>query len=313
MMIQEGDYFSIFTFISRPIAVIVLAIIVTILGPLAGIPRCLALISALNNTYIPLAEKTTFIIPLFICLLAYYLVVNRGNLIDIIGKFLAPMKIAALFVVIIVGLWTSGKIGASSHISIEQVKTALGMGYNTMDLLAGIFFANMIYSHLRIKFKEHQVIDRKEQIKVALKASLVCSLLLIIIYSLFALVAAGHASSLASAGIASIIKVLSQQILGVEGGILVCMAVTLACFVTVVALTTITADFIFRTFLQKKVRYKICVIGVLAISFLVSEQGFSSIVALATPVLEVIYPGIVALLVLSHLSKFLTKKLKKRI
>ena len=76
------------------------------------------------------------------------------------------------------------------------------------------------------------------------------------------------------------------------------VVVALACMTTAVALVSSSASF-FEKLCRGKVKYSVFVIIICVFSAVVSNLGLDRIVAIASPVLDVVYPPTLVLIVLS--------------
>ena len=90
-------------------------------------------------------------------------------------------------------------------------------------------------------------------------------------------------------GRAQLIMVIIEALMGKVGMVLFGVVVGLACVTTAVALTSSAAAY-FTELCRGKVSCKVFVIAICVFSAVVSNLGLDRIVAVAAPVLDVIYP-----------------------
>lgn len=96
------------------------------------------------------------------------------------------------------------------------------------------------------------------------------------------------------------------ELLGKAGSIILSIAVSLACLTTAVGLTATAGNF-FSQF-SEKLNYKTVVYLVCAFSGFFAISGVDTIIALAVPILTVMYPLTIVLIVLSFFDKYIKYK-----
>ena len=101
-------------------------------------------------------------------------------------------------------------------------------------------------------------------------------------------------------GRAQLIMAIVEALMGKVGMILFGVVVGLACVTTAIALTSSAAAY-FAELCRGKVPYKAFVIAICVFSAVVSNLGLDRIVAVAAPVLDVIYPPTLVLIFISLL------------
>ncbi|MEG1973268.1 MAG: branched-chain amino acid transport system II carrier protein, partial [Oscillospiraceae bacterium] len=114
----------------------------------------------------------------------------------------------------------------------------------------------------------------------------------------------------AGVGQSSLLIAITKGLLG-EGGILLLgVIVAFACLTTAVGLLTSSATF-FATVSKGKLPYTVTVFAFAIFSCVVSNFGISTIIAFAAPILELIYPVLVVLIVLSLFDKITNTNVHK--
>lgn len=86
-----------------------------------------------------------------------------------------------------------------------------------------------------------------------------------------------------------------MKVMGPSAGSLVCLTIILACLTTAIALISAFTDFIQRVLLKGAISYEVCLTLSLAMTFVMSTFEFSGISSFLGPILEVCYPGLIAL------------------
>lgn len=98
---------------------------------------------------------------------------------------------------------------------------------------------------------------------------------------------------------------IAMQSLGFFAAPCVCLAVIFACMTTAIVLTSLFSDFLRHEVSREKLSTKQTLLITLTIGFLVSTLDFAGIARFLGPVLELIYPALIALTVVNIANKFL--------
>jgi LIVCS family branched-chain amino acid:cation transporter len=93
----------------------------------------------------------------------------------------------------------------------------------------------------------------------------------------------------------------------------VCVAIVLACVTTAIALTSLFADFLRTEVARHKIGNKIALATTLGIGVVVSTLEFSGIAKFLGPLLEMIYPALIALTLINIGLKVWEYQREKRI
>lgn len=324
MILYDGDYRNFFGRVGKIPGFLLALTILTLLGPLGSVPRCIALSYSTLKASFPNLSSIYF--SAAACVLIFFLTVKKNRLIDLLGKFLTPALLITLFIIIMKGLLTPVDTIASPQSTENLFWYGLKEGYNTMDLMAAFFFSSAIITLLKngpketiqaqgialaISEEKNRVDDslvggRKltdevnkapNYLKLTIKASFVGAILLALVYIGFSYIASFHGQSLAISGKDELLSALTIKIAGPSAGLLACTTIALACLTTAIALSAVFSDFIQKEVLQNRVRYEWVLAGSLLATFFVSTFEFNGIAAFLGPVLEVCYPCLIVLTV----------------
>ena len=96
-----------------------------------------------------------------------------------------------------------------------------------------------------------------------------------------------------------VLSKVSWHILGDIGKTLLSVSVSIACFTTAVGIITGAADFMKNIFGNSEMVYKLVVVFSCILGVFVGQTGVENIVSIAVPVLVLIYPVIMALILLN--------------
>jgi len=292
MTLFQGDYESFFARMGKFPGQVIIWLILALIGPFGGIPRCMSLTYATFNVYMPELNLSYF--SCFFALALFFATVRKTKIIDLLGYLFTPILLVFLFIIVFKGVTSEGFSLRSMPMSgIDALSYGLKEGYNTMDLLAAFFFASIVFQ--KFKQKKEGIASDQETVLEFIKASIVGAVLLALVYGGFAVTSAVFSRELIHSKPDHLLGELGRLLLGSSGGFIVSMAVLLSCLTTAIALTTISADFIRERIFKNKIGYQSTVCLVLILSVLVSSLQFSGIVKVLAPVLQVCYPSLLAL------------------
>ncbi|MFN0065124.1 MAG: branched-chain amino acid transport system II carrier protein [Chlamydiales bacterium] len=305
MLLFEGSYTNFFKRIGKVPGFILVLIILAVIGPFAGVPRCVTIsystLSVFKIGQLPGVNLVTF--SLLNCLLIYIFSIRPTKILSVIGNILTPILLASLSVIILKGIFGFPHADPSLHTKWESFSRGFLEGYNTMDLLATFFFSSVVLLCLRSTKEKPTPEQKRHFLRVAGLGGLIAALLLISIYVSFCYLAAGYSSHLVGVPGHELLGVLAFQLLGPYAGLFVGIAVFFACLTTEIALATIFARFLSESIFQGKISYRTALLGTLAISLLVSTLRFDGIAAFLSPILQLCYPALIILCILNLLHK----------
>ena len=296
----KGDYREFFKRIGNIPSLIVILLLLCIIGPFGGIPRCITLTFSTLKVYFTSMELLPF--TLIACAIVFLFSWKQGKIIDLIGYVLAPLLVILLGFIVIKGIVNTPLPKPLLNQEVPHpFLYGLKEGYNTMDLMAAFFFSSLVYQKLRLK--TGCSIDARGLLGPIFKASLVGAFLLSLVYIGFSYVASNYRNQLMNIPIDQLLGKTGQIILGPYAGLIVCLSIALTCLTTAIALTAISAEFLQKEVFKNKLRYELSLFSVLFVTATVSSLEFNGIVALLAPILEVIYPSLLVLCVFNILYK----------
>ncbi|MCB9228689.1 MAG: branched-chain amino acid transport system II carrier protein [Deltaproteobacteria bacterium] len=297
----DGDYLRFFSRLGRAPGWLIVLMIMGLIGPFAVIPRCIILSYGSLKTLSQDLNLTVF--SAASCLLIFLCTFRQQRILDILGLALTPILLLSLATIIWQGLLVPADSSSSDYTSWEALLFGLSEGYNTMDLFASFMFSSVVLSGIR---KSSPSITSKpaELSKVYLKASFTGMGLLAAIYTGMCYVAGRHSNGLQGVSADQLLSHLTMKILGPYAGIVVCLAVSLACLTTAISLAQVFTEFVSRDVLKEKVSYPHALIGTLVISFCMSTLEFAGIQGILAPILKLTLPALMVLTGLNLLHRF---------
>ena len=304
MLLYNGDYTAFFSRIGKIPGFIVAVMILGLIGPFGGIPRCITISYSTLNAFglegVKGVNLTSF--SLVSCLVILLFSFKPNRILTLLGCVLTPILLLSLGVVAVKGLIQMPHTGVSHFTSWSAFSTGVFEGYNTMDLLAAFFFSSVVLLCLR-KGRAANPSQDRSLIRVAFFGSIIAAVLLAGVYVCFSSLSAGFSGELSSVANHQMLGTLAYKVLGPYAGMVASVAVSFACLTTEIALTVVFAEFLHETLFREKVSYLVSLLLTLALSFLMSTFHFEGLSAFLVPILQICYPGLIVLCVLNILNK----------
>lgn len=272
-----------------------------LMGPFGVLARCLTVAHGALLLLLPNASLT--VSSFCMCVLIYFLTVNKNNIVTMLGSYLTPFLLFSIAAITFFGLKEGSFPDTEAVSAWFAMKNGFFQGYQTMDLLAAFFFSKFVLTHLYAHFSSDM--DDVTLLKRFGKSSMVGAGILSLVY--FALVLLGWAYSpfLANIPPQEMLGVIATQSLGSMAAPCVCLAVVFACLTTAIVLTSLFADFLRQEVTQNKISNRVALVVTLGIGFFVSTFDFAGIAKFIGPLLEAIYPALIALTLVNIGTKFL--------
>ena len=264
---------------------ILMCAIILCVGPMVAIPRTSASTFEMAIApNLPGVSAVVFSVLFFALILA--LCIRESAVVDIVGKVLTPLLLAGLAAIIIKGIVTPlGTIAPEAQID-SAVVTGVKAGYQTMDALAALPFGILVLQSVVDK----GYTEPGKKFRIMSGSSILACVLLLAVYMGLAYLGATVSAQYTNE--------IGRAQLGKTGMIIFGIVVGLACVTTAVALASSAAAY-FAKLCRGKVPYKVFVIVICVFSAVVSNLGLDRIVAIAAPVLDVVYPPTLVLIFIS--------------
>lgn len=290
-LLFRGDLKEFFSRMGKGPGYFLMWLILALLGPLGGLPRCIALSHATFSYVLP--DIPLWVFSLFACAFVYLLSVKKGKITALLGFVLTPMLLVAVGSLIVLGLWHLPEMHSSGFQPKTSFLHGLKQGYQTLDLLAAFFFSTIVLEgHKRAKAKEGF------SLKPLLISCGIAAFLLGLIYAGLTYVAASYLPGTEAAQ-DQIMAVLAFLVMGKWGGFFAIIAVILACLTTAISLAAIFSSYLSKEVLKEKLSYRTCLGLTLGLAFMVSLLKFTGIVKMIAPILEICYPALLLLTLLN--------------
>jgi len=286
-----GTFIKFGSRINKTLAVIAGASIMLCIGPLVAIPRTGA--TTYEVGILPLfPEASAILCSIIYFAIVFVLSISPSKIVDIIGKFLTPLLLIVLLLLIVAGVVNGAQ---SFHQEmIDQPSFAYGFieGYQTLDVLAAVVFASLIIEGAKRK----GFVEVKQQRNIVIYSGILSVTCLIVIYG--GLMYLGSIVTNVNPDISrtELLIHISKSVLGHYGTMVISLAISLACLTTSIALTTSFAEF-FRDLFNNKVSYRFLITICVIVSAVFSVLGVDSIIEYAGAILNFVYPIVLVMII----------------
>lgn len=304
MILYQGDIYNFFSCFGKRGTFLFSFLALALMGPFGVLARCLtvahgALLLLLPQASLPLSS-------LFMCIVVYFMAVNKSKIVATLGSVLTPLLLLAIAVIAFSGLIQGTFPETAASNSWNALKNGFFQGYQTMDLLAAFFFSQFVIKHLQGKLSVNH--EDPSLIKYFYKSSLIGASILASVY--FALVLLGwiYSPLLLHTPPQEMLGIIAIEALGPIAAPCVCLAVLFACLTTAIVLASLFADFLRSEAMKDRIGNRQALLMTLGIGFIVSTFDFAGIAKFLGPVLEAVYPALIALTVVNISYKFLGMK-----
>ncbi|MEI6242143.1 MAG: branched-chain amino acid transport system II carrier protein, partial [Chlamydiota bacterium] len=291
-ILYEGSYHKFLYNLGVVPGAILIFICMLVIGPFGAIPRCLVVSYASMHAIFP--SLSLFWYSIGISLLIFVLTFRESRVVSILGRFLGPIKISLLVLIIILGFFSFKWFTPSSLTLSQSFVLGLKDGNYSMNLFGGVFFASLVFEAMRNRMVSDTQTP-KSMIRQGVRAGLLGGGLLALIYIGFGVLAAIYSSELKNIPQVELLSVLATKVLGFWGGILANLTVAVACLTTAVALTTVLAEYISVEILKNKIPYIWALLLIILITAGMVNLGFNGIMVVLSPVIGALYPSFIVL------------------
>lgn len=225
--------------------------------------------------------------------------IRPGKLLDYVGKWLTPIFLMLLGLLLVVALVGSGSQppAAQGPYAAHALSQGVLDGYNTMDALASLAFAIVVIEAVRRMGVQE---PRRIAVEVG-RAGVVAAVAMCVIYAALAILGSRSTDVVArdANGAVALSRVASESFGGI-GHLLAALIMGVACLKTCIGLLTACAE-MFATMFPRSLSQRGWATLFAVVSFAVANVGLETIITAAVPVLVLLYPLAIAIIVLGLL------------
>lgn len=294
----DGDMEALFTRAGRFIGVLIGSLMILCIGPFLAIPRTAATTYEIGIKPTIGTGLSPIIFAIIFFAIVLVLTIKPSKVVDIVGAFLTPALLICLAVLIIKGVVSPLGQPLERTLVDNLAVNGINEGYQTMDAMASCIFAGIVISSIRQK----GYTERKVMVKATIVAGIVAVIGMAFVYGgltyLGATVSPIYDNTVERT---ALIVSITEGILGGTGKVILAIIVALACLTTAIGLSSACGNY-FSQLTKGKLKYEVIVVVVCVFSAVVSNFGVDKIIAIAAPILGMIYPAVVAFIFLGMIN-----------
>lgn len=308
---RAGGFANLSARVSRRFALVLGVAIMLTIGPLFAIPRTAS--TSFEMAVAPFVGDdpgvTQLIYSIVFFALAWLVAQHPDRLSQVLGKIMGPLLLVMIAVLFVTCLCVhhppfAAPGGAYAH---HQLMQGFLDGYQTMDLLAGLYFGIVISANIDAMGVRDEHGNRRE---TAL-GGLFTGVMLVVIYAMLGFVGAVSGSYRGIDGEkdtgATVLTNLTEQVFGHAGTVFVGVIFVVACFNVCAGLISTCASYFHRQF-PHALSYRVWTLAFALVALVIANIGLSAIINLSVPVLEALYPIAIVLVVLSLFDSVFTSR-----
>ena len=299
-MVKHGDFENVLSSVTgKYISKIVMVAVILCLGPFICIPRTAA--TTFELAVLPLVPVVApWVCYIVFFVLVYVLCIKETGIVDVVGKLMTPLLFAGLVYIILVGVMNPiGDI--SDTIKTHNVAYAgIDAGYQSLDALAAAVFGTLIITSARHKGYP----SGKTQNFVVAISCVVAGFGLFVIYMGLTYLGATVSEIFDNHTLRSelLIGIVERLVPGRVGVMLFSVISGLACLSTAVAVTGSCAGYLSKA-TGDRISYISFLTVICIFSTVVSFAGVDRLVSFASPVLNILYPPVMIIVLISFFIK----------
>lgn len=303
----DGDCKKFFSRIGEVPAYLLVILVIAIIGPFGAMPRCF---TVAHTAIVPYWDLSLFSFSVLAGIFVVLCVWKRDMILPILGVVLSPLLLITLLVIIVKGLMSYQDPVSTTFTPMSAFLKGVHVGYDTMDLLASVFFAVVVWDLLKEKFAHQgKEMSPATLAPICFMASIIGGTLLGLIYVGLSKVAAQNMPAMAEVPTKALLSQLAIFVLGEKWAFIANAALALACLTTVISLAATVADVVIVEFRDSRVgnghelNYDLLIVIIVFITIIFSNLGFETLMGLLHPIIAICYPAIIVLAVCNILYK----------
>ncbi len=298
MALQKNNFLDITNKIHPKAHLFLLSAVVLILGPIFAAPRTAIITNQLFSSEIFGQSLTVKIASSFIFFfITCAILISETNIVDVIGKYLTPILIV-LLTILIGGTILQGNSYVVSSAKISQTITkGLQTGYLTVDALNYVIIATISIKAILSESKMMHV----EKTGVLNRSVIIAIILISLVYIGLGYIGATttYTSSLAEPQGIDILRFSIFAIFGKIGNIIFGLTVALACLTTSIGLIANASNFFA---VNTKTNQKKWILASCSLAFIISLLPLQKLTSFIGPILLMLVPPTMCLAFLGYVN-----------
>ena len=312
MILFNGNYSAFFERLGAVAGSLLVFFCMVVIGPLIGIPRITTLSHTMTAPFLPapldqITPFSSFLFALIFFAITFLATYRENRIVDILGRFISPVLLLSLSIIIIKGLTIpSTAVGTTADSAWFIFFRNVIRGYETLDLLGAIFFSSIVLSILKTSMKKSHEYQPKLLAAIGFKASSIGVGLLALVYIGMNLLGNYHGMHVEFSNPGELFRNVSFAIMGAQGAAVIAMAVLMACLSTSIALAAVVAEYLQTEIFQGSIGYVSALVLTLVSCLPLSTAGLTHVVQLTGGAITYVgYPILITLTICNLLYKLI--------
>ncbi|ARG96358.1 branched-chain amino acid transport system II carrier protein [Legionella micdadei] len=295
--LYQGNYHAFFGSAGKIAGLLLPLIMLSLLGSFGVVPRCITVAYGSLSYLMPQMKLMPF--SFLFCLITFFFCLNDKVMVKVLGKWMSPILLVTLIIMIVVAVFKA-PVTESNVLANTAFLNGFTTGYQTMDLFAAFFFSALIFTQIQQQFPNA---SNREILLFAIKPSILGASLLALIYFGFVFLGSHYTSILKNTAPELMLPSIAAQAMGNYATLFIGVAMFFSCLTTAVALNNLYARYLCSALNIKEDKFYLLLLATTGVSFIVSLLDFRGIAAFLSPILELTYPGVIALTIMAILLK----------
>lgn len=295
--LYQGNYRAFFAEAGTVASVLLPLFMLSLLGSFGVVPRCITVAYGSISYLLPQIKLSYF--SLLFCFVTFLFCLNDKIMIKILGKWMSPILLVTLVILIIIAALKAPHTMPSTTMNAAFSNGFL-TGYQTMDLFAAFFFSALIFSQIQQQLPDA---SPREVLLFAIKPSILGASLLALIYLGFVFLGSHYSTLISGIAPELMLPSIAKLAMGNYATLFMGIAMIFSCLTTAVALNNLYARYLCSLFKLNDNYFSLTLLCTTGLSFIISLLDFQGIAAFLAPILELTYPGIIALTLMAIVIK----------
>jgi len=302
MILFDGNYELFFERVGKLAGAFLIWACMMILGPLIAIPRITTLSHEMIAPFMPfealraISPFSSFIFSLIFFSITFVATYRENKIVAMLGNVISPALLASLAIIFCKGIFTAQTVIQTTTPPLKIFLSNLLLGYQTLDLIGALFFASIVLNILKNTLGQNQ--NPRILAWTGLKAGLIGTSLLGIVYIGMSILGAYHGHGLQDINAGALFREVSFKVLGNHGAAIIAIAVLMACLSTAIALCAVVAEYAQTRLFQNKIGFVPSLVLTLVACIPLSTLGLSKVFALTLgPITYIGYPLLITITV----------------
>jgi branched-chain amino acid:cation transporter, LIVCS family len=291
--LHQGNVYRFFDGAGNIARIVLPFFTLSLLGSFGVVPRCITVAHGGLSHVFPEISLIGFSI--VFCIATFILCLKESMMVKILGLWMSPLLLVFLFVLLIAGM-IKAPLDLPSISASKAMFDGFIIGYQTMDLFAAFFFSALIFKQIQSSLPANT--SEQQVLRVAIIPSIISSILLGLVYLGFVFLGSHYWSMLGNIDPELMLPTIVTHVMGNYAALVIALLMILSCLTTAVALNSIYAQYLCSS-LKLKGGYKYILAITTTIACALSLLDFKGIAKFLAPALEVSYPGLIALTIMS--------------